>query len=147
MSAPVERALRDVTLFPLWLDNPAAPTPERGGRAKRYFALQPAGAYALTRSALLEGREPALEGVHDQGLRADPNQEVPGEVHAGRVEAEPGGHLDVHDALVAFLAGVDRQVDALGQRGDSEGGQRHQQESRHAAPTNGVSAGVSYARR
>ncbi len=29
MSAPVERALRDVTLFPLWLDNPAAPTPER----------------------------------------------------------------------------------------------------------------------
>ena len=29
MSAPVERALRGVTLFPLWLDNPAAPTPER----------------------------------------------------------------------------------------------------------------------
>jgi glycine/D-amino acid oxidase-like deaminating enzyme len=29
MSAPVERALRDVTLFPLWLDNPAAPMPER----------------------------------------------------------------------------------------------------------------------
>jgi len=26
------------------------PTPERGGRAKRYFAVEPAGAFALTRS-------------------------------------------------------------------------------------------------
>ena len=27
-----------------------APTPERGGRAKRFFAVEPAGAYALQRS-------------------------------------------------------------------------------------------------
>ena len=43
------------------------PTPERGGRAKRYFALQPAGAFALTRSrtaidALWDGVELPTEG-------------------------------------------------------------------------------------
>ena len=39
-----------------------APTPERGGRAKRFFSLEPAGAHALTRSrsaidALWDGLE------------------------------------------------------------------------------------------
>lgn len=44
------------------------PTPERGGRAKRFFALTPAGAYALTRSrealdAMWEGLELDVDRV------------------------------------------------------------------------------------
>ena len=45
-----------------------APTPERGGRAKRYFALEPAGADALTRSrtaieSLWDGLELPTDGM------------------------------------------------------------------------------------
>jgi DNA-binding PadR family transcriptional regulator len=45
-----------------------APTPERGGRAKRYFAVEPAGAFALARSrnaieALWEGLELPTDGA------------------------------------------------------------------------------------
>ena len=36
-----------------------APTPERGGRAKRYFTIEPAGAVALTRSRI------AIEALWD----------------------------------------------------------------------------------
>ena len=44
------------------------PTPERGGRAKRYFAVEPAGAFALTRSraaidALWDGLELPTDGA------------------------------------------------------------------------------------
>ncbi|MDA0327635.1 MAG: helix-turn-helix transcriptional regulator [Gemmatimonadetes bacterium] len=44
------------------------PTPERGGRAKRFFALEPAGVYALRRSrsalhALWDGLELDLDGA------------------------------------------------------------------------------------
>jgi DNA-binding PadR family transcriptional regulator len=44
-----------------------APTPERGGRAKRYFTIEPAGAVALTRSriaieALWDGLELPTDG-------------------------------------------------------------------------------------
>jgi DNA-binding PadR family transcriptional regulator len=43
------------------------PTPERGGRAKRYFAVEPAGAFALARSrsaidALWDGLELPTDG-------------------------------------------------------------------------------------
>ena len=43
------------------------PTPERGGRAKRFFTLDPAGAHALTRSrsaidALWDGLELPTDG-------------------------------------------------------------------------------------
>jgi PadR family transcriptional regulator PadR len=43
------------------------PTPERGGRAKRYFALEPAGAFALNRArtaidALWDGVELPSDG-------------------------------------------------------------------------------------
>jgi len=41
-----------------------APTPERGGRAKRYFRLESAGAYALARS------RSALDSLWD-GLELD----------------------------------------------------------------------------
>ena len=45
-----------------------APTPERGGRAKRYFRLETAGAYALARSrqaldALWDGLELDTDGL------------------------------------------------------------------------------------
>ena len=45
-----------------------APTPERGGRAKRYYTLEPAGAYALHRSrraidSLWDGIELDTEGL------------------------------------------------------------------------------------
>lgn len=45
-----------------------APTPERGGRAKRYFALEPAGRYALHRSrsaldSMWEGVELDVDGL------------------------------------------------------------------------------------
>lgn len=44
------------------------PTPERGGRAKRFFVLEPAGACALTRSrsaidALWDGLELPTDGA------------------------------------------------------------------------------------
>ena len=44
-----------------------APTPERGGRAKRFFRLEPAGAYALSRArsaldSLWEGLELDMDG-------------------------------------------------------------------------------------
>lgn len=43
------------------------PTPERGGRAKRFFAIEPAGAFALTRAreamdALWDGLELPTDG-------------------------------------------------------------------------------------
>ena len=43
------------------------PTPERGGRAKRFFSIEPAGAFALTRArtaidALWEGLELPTDG-------------------------------------------------------------------------------------
>lgn len=46
---------------------PGDPTPERGGRSKRYFRLEPAGAGALRRSweeftAMWEGFEPTPTG-------------------------------------------------------------------------------------
>jgi PadR family transcriptional regulator, regulatory protein PadR len=45
-----------------------APTPERGGRAKRFFNIEPAGAYALHRSrtalsALWDGLELDTDGL------------------------------------------------------------------------------------
>jgi PadR family transcriptional regulator PadR len=45
-----------------------APTPERGGRAKRFFSIEPAGAYALHRSrtalaALWDGLELDTDGL------------------------------------------------------------------------------------
>ena len=46
--------------------NVGEPTAERGGRAKRYFALQPAGAIALRRS------RSALDSLWD-GLELDTN--------------------------------------------------------------------------
>lgn len=44
------------------------PTPERGGRAKRFFSLEPAGAYALGRArsaidALWDGLELPTDGA------------------------------------------------------------------------------------
>lgn len=44
------------------------PTPERGGRAKRFFRIQPAGAFALTRArtaldALWDGLELPVDGA------------------------------------------------------------------------------------
>lgn len=44
------------------------PTPERGGRAKRYFTIEPAGAFALHRSrraldAMWEGLELDTDGL------------------------------------------------------------------------------------
>lgn len=44
------------------------PTPERGGRAKRFFSLEPAGAFALTRTrtaidALWDGVELPMDGA------------------------------------------------------------------------------------
>ncbi len=44
------------------------PTPERGGRAKRFFTLEPAGAFALTRArsaldALWDGLELPTDGT------------------------------------------------------------------------------------
>jgi len=44
------------------------PTPERGGRAKRFFGLTPAGAYALNRArgaleAMWEGLELDVDGL------------------------------------------------------------------------------------
>jgi PadR family transcriptional regulator PadR len=45
-----------------------APTPERGGRAKRFYQLEPAGAYALHRSrvaieSLWDGVEIDVDGL------------------------------------------------------------------------------------
>ncbi len=46
-----------------------APTPERGGRAKKYFRLEPSGVYALHRSRR------ALNALWD-GLSVEPNGRV-----------------------------------------------------------------------
>ncbi len=77
MSAPVERALRDVTLFPLWPDNPAAPTPERPlsdpqaalgqGRRERLF-LADSRRSAMRTPEVLVGSESDERGHHQRGL-------------------------------------------------------------------------------
>jgi len=66
MSPSVERALSDVTLFPLWLDNPAAPTPERPliGRGEADLVIVGGGFTGLWAAILAKeaapGRDVAL---------------------------------------------------------------------------------------
>ena len=45
--------LEDKGLITSWL---SAPTPERGGRSKRYYRLQPSGEHALRESVLMAKR-------------------------------------------------------------------------------------------
>ncbi len=65
MSAPVERALRDVTLFPLWLDNPAAPTPERPliGRSEADLVIVGGGFTGLWAAIQAKEADPGREVV------------------------------------------------------------------------------------
>jgi PadR family transcriptional regulator PadR len=52
--------LEDKSLISSWL---SAPTPERGGRSKRYYRLQPSGERALRESALMAKR--ICDGIED----------------------------------------------------------------------------------
>ncbi len=82
MPASVERALGDVTLFPLWLDDPAAPTPERPliGRSEADLVIVGGGFTGLW--AAIQAKE------------ADPNRDVV-LIEAGKVahgaSGRPGG--------------------------------------------------------
>jgi len=82
MPVSVERALRDVTLFPLWLDNPAAPAPERPLIGRREADLVIVGGGFTGLWAAIQAKE------------ADPGREVV-LIEAGKVahgaSGRPGG--------------------------------------------------------
>jgi glycine/D-amino acid oxidase-like deaminating enzyme len=65
MPASVERALSDVTLFPLWLDNPAAPTPERPliGRSEADLVIVGGGFTGLWAAVQAKEADPGRDVV------------------------------------------------------------------------------------